>query len=62
MANTFKDEPSAKEKKKRVKSETSVDPELKAYFTGNRPRILLGLFLQYLMHLLLGFAKSVSRQ
>jgi hypothetical protein len=45
MANTFKDEPSAKEKKKRVKSETSVDPELKAYFTGNRPRILLGLFL-----------------
>jgi DNA segregation ATPase FtsK/SpoIIIE, S-DNA-T family len=45
MANTFKEEPSAKEKKKKTKGDASADPELKAYFTGNRPRILLGLFL-----------------
>jgi len=45
MANTFKEDPSSKEKKKKSKGDATADPELKAYFTGNRPRILMGLFL-----------------
>jgi S-DNA-T family DNA segregation ATPase FtsK/SpoIIIE len=58
MANTFKEDPSSKEKKKKSKGEVGADPELKAYFTGNRPRILVGLFL--ILFSLLSFVGFIS--